>query len=441
VIGIVKLSGRSPAAQGRRQESQEPPVTKLSCCQPKDIKTSQALDISRHGLNWLEGVVAFSGLLQSSSAAEQQRCSTHQPCPVPLDGCFADRRPFGKPFSTKDLISVQGCSKIIVTAMGLVVVLAALLAAATYAFDQVSPWPMALKKRYSWDRSGLEMNRALERFVPNNVVAKLNLQYDAGDREARLDVFFPSAVERTDQVLPVIVWVHGGSWIAGGKDYIANYLRILAARGFVTVGVDYALAPARTYPNPVRQVNAALGFLTRNAVPLHVDPSRLFLAGDSAGAQIAAQLANAISSSSYAAEVGIVPSIERSQLKGVIFHCGVYEVTLTNFARKGVLWAYFGTQDFDSDPRISQFSVARHVTPKFPPLFISAGKDDEFAPQSYSFADKVAAQGVMVDRLFFPQAYTPKVWHQFQFGLDTEAGRVALERSIAFISGQLKISE
>jgi acetyl esterase len=354
----------------------------------------------------------------------------------PLDGCFADRIPSDGYYSMKDRVSVQRRWKTVVAAMGLIVALASLLAAGIYTFVQVSPWPMALMKRYTWDRSGLEMNQALERFVPNNVVGKLNLQYDPGDREARLDVFFPSAVERTDRVLPVIVWVHGGSWISGSKDHIANYLRILAARGFVTVGVDYTLAPARTYPNPVRQVNAALGFLTGNGALLHVDRSRLFLAGDSAGAQIAAQLANAISSSSYAAEVGVVPSIERSQLKGVIFHCGVYEATLTNFARKGVLWAYFGTKDFDRDPRLSQFSVARHVTPEFPPLFISAGNADDFAPQSYFFADKVVAQGGVVDRLFFPQAYTPKVWHQFQFNLDTEAGRMALERSIDFISAR-----
>jgi acetyl esterase len=91
-----------------------------------------------------------------------------------------------------------------------------------------------------------------------------------------------------------------------------------------------------------------------------------------------------------------------------------------------------------SDPRISQYSVARHVTPEFPSMFISAGNEDEFAPQSYLFADNVAAQGFMVDRLFLPQAYLPKVWHQFQFSLDTEAGRLASERSIDFISARLE---
>jgi acetyl esterase len=313
-----------------------------------------------------------------------------------------------------------------------------LLSVVAYTAFEFSPWPFVLLRRLEWDNSGMQMNEALKKYTPSNVVGRLNIEYDTSESDARLDVFYPSTIEGTDRVLPAIVWVHGGSWISGSKEYVANYLRILAARGFTTIGVDYTLAPAANYPNPVRQVNAALGFLSRNAASLHVDRSRLFLAGDSAGAQIAAQLANAISSSSYAAEIGVVPFVERSQLRGVVFYCGVYEAKLTQFRKKGVLWAYFGTQDFGGDPRLSNFSVARHVTPEFPPLFISVGNNDEFAPQSYLFADNVAAQGVMVDRLFFPQAYTPKVWHQFQFGLDTEAGRLALERSIYFVTERLK---
>lgn len=316
--------------------------------------------------------------------------------------------------------------------------LSALLAVAAYTAFQVSPWPSVLLRRVEWNRGGITMNNALQKYVPANVVSRLNLEYDKTDNDARLDVFYPSLVEGTDRLLPTIVWVHGGSWISGSKDYIANYLRILASRGFTVVGVDYTLAPAMTYPTPVRQVNAAIAFINRNGSALHADQSRLFLAGDSAGAQIAAQLANVISSTSYAADVGVVPSVQRSQLKGVVLHCGSYDSKFGNFKRNGVLWAYFGTKDFISDPRLSQFNIARHITPEFPPMFISVGNDDPFAPHSYLMAENVAAQGVFVDRLFFPQDYTPKLWHEFQFSLDLEAGRLALERSLRFMNERLK---
>ena len=73
-------------------------------------------------------------------------------------------------------------------------------------------------------------------------------------------------------------------------------------------------------------MNTALGYLSKNEAALHVDASKLFLAGDSAGAQIAAQLAIVISNSPYAKRMGVTPYINRRQLLGVILHCGVYDL-------------------------------------------------------------------------------------------------------------------
>jgi acetyl esterase/lipase len=154
-------------------------------------------------------------------------------------------------------------------------------------------------------------------------------------------------------------------------------------------------------------VNTALAFIGQNTARLHVDSSKLFLAGDSAGSQIAAQLANIVSVLSYANEVGITPSIKRSQLRGVILHCGVYGIEKINFEepfgafRRTVLWSYFGTKDFLQDPRLAQFSVARHITGEFPPMFISAGNGDPRLPQSHMLAATAARLGVIMDNLFF----------------------------------------
>jgi acetyl esterase len=165
----------------------------------------------------------------------------------------------------------------------------------------------------------------------------------------------------------------------------------------------------------------------------------VFLAGDSAGAQIVAQLANVISVPSYAREVGIEPSIGRSELRGVILHSGLYDAELThNFRRRGVLWAYFGTQDFMKDPRIEQFSVVRHITANFPPIFVSSGNDDGLAPQSHLLAEVAKKHGVFVDSLFFPKDYKPPIPHEFQFNLNTDEGRLALERSVKFLADQLR---
>lgn len=317
---------------------------------------------------------------------------------------------------------------------------AVIVIAAGYIAFRVSPWPSALLVRVLFEQHARTISKALEKHVPAGVVAVLDEHYDPTDEDAYLDVYYPSEVENGVTSLPTIVWVHGGAWVSGSKEDIANYLEILASSGFTVVGVGYSLAPGSTYPTPVKQVNAALAYLEANAQRLHVKPSEIVLAGDSGGAQIAAQLANIISVPSYASAVGIVPSIERAQLSGVILYCGAYDIEMIDmkgaFAGflKTVLWSYTGTKDFMSDPRVAEASVIHYVTSDFPRTFISGGNADPLTPQSRAFAEAIARLGVHVDSLFFPTDYEPALPHEYQFNLDTDAGMTALERSTRFLS-------
>ena len=97
--------------------------------------------------------------------------------------------------------------------------------------------------------------------------------------------------------------------------------------------------------------------------------------------------------------------------------------------------AYFGAKDFMADPRVETFSVLHHVTPSFPPSFISAGNADPLEPHSRALAASLEAQGVKVDALFFPDDYVDALPHEYQFNLDNEAGQHAMDRSVAFLQG------
>ncbi len=318
----------------------------------------------------------------------------------------------------------------------------AALVAAGYAAFQLSPWPGALIVRVAFDRGGARISRALDARVPAGITAQLDLRYDVTDEDALLDVFYPSKVADSTAWRPTVVWVHGGGWVAGSKDHVANYLRILAGRGYTVVGVGYSLAPGATYPTPVRQVNAALAYLVQNAGRLRVNPAHFVLAGNSAGAQIAAQLANVLSEPSYARSLTIRPSIDRNQLAGVILYSGSYDLRRINLngpygrLMKTVLWSYSGSKDFMNAPRFATGSVQEYVTSTFPPTFISAGNGDPAEPSSSAFAKALAERGVKVDGLFFPGDRRPALPHDYQFRLETEAGRLALDRSVAFLSGK-----
>ncbi len=318
-----------------------------------------------------------------------------------------------------------------------------LIAAVLIAF-RVSPWPKAMIIRYMFNKGGKITNQALEKHVPPGITAQLNLPYAPGDKDALLDVYYPSAIAATDSVLPTIVWIHGGAWIAGSKNDVANYCKILSSKGFTVIAIDYSLAPGKKYPTPVVQSNQALAYIRQNAHTLHANTDLLFLAGDSGGAQLAAQLANLITSPDFARQMNIIPAIDAAALRGAILYCGAYDAGLVdvkgpmaNFLNT-VLWSYSGTKDFMNDTSFARLSVVHYADEHFPATFISVGNDDPLRQHSYELSKVLSGKQVSVDSLFFPEAYLPKLPHEYQFDLDLEAGRTALDRSVQFIQTHIQ---
>ncbi|WP_114950733.1 alpha/beta hydrolase [Sphingosinicella terrae] len=312
--------------------------------------------------------------------------------------------------------------------------IALLLGLLALASHYLTPWPGVLLVRAAFARGAAQLSAGLEKHVPAGVRSRLGIVYDPADPDARLDIFTPGVGTRQG---PTIVWVHGGGYVAGDRSEIANYLKVLAGQGFGVVAVGYSIAPERTYPTPVRQVNAALGFLGREGRRLGVDPDRIIVAGDSAGAQIAAQVANLVTAPAYARAMGIAPAIGPDRLRGAILFCGPYDGELLggpaemSWFMRTTSWAYSGRRDHRDNPQFRLMSITTFATPAFPPAFVSAGNGDPLLPHSLSLARALRGRGVPVDSLFFP-GHEPPLPHLYQFDLDVPAGREALRRALAF---------
>ena len=236
------------------------------------------------------------------------------------------------------------------------VVFLVLIASIVFLFFKLSPWPSALLIRYAFEKDAKHTNEMLEKHVPNGVTELLDVQYDLQDADAKFDFYYPIS---TDSILPLIVWVHGGGWVSGNKRQMSNYLKIMSAKGYVVASVDYSIAPEKHYPIPVKQVMKALRYIQEHAENHNIDSSTIFLAGDSAGSHIVAQVANIISEPSYAELIEIQPSVERSNIKGVILYCGVYmdegidlDGEIGKF-QNTVLWAYSGKKNYLEDAYFS----------------------------------------------------------------------------------------
>ena len=320
-------------------------------------------------------------------------------------------------------------------------VIIALVALVWVAF-QVSPWPSALLIRNAMEQNSAEQITIMDKYVPaSGIEATYNISYRNNDKDALMDVFTTTSAAQADKKLPTIIWVHGGGWVSGSKENVAPYLKILASKGYTTIGLDYSIAPEKQYPTPVIQVTEALKYVNEHAADLNVDKEQIILAGDSAGSQIAAQVATIITNPEYAKLMDMTPPLQASQLSAMLLSCGAYDLSLAN-ANDGsegaqlietFLWSYSGYKDFSKDTAIYPASVIDHVNKDFPPSFITAGNKDPLLQQSEAMAAKLKSLGVTTDALFYPPTYTPELQHEYQFNLDIAAGKLALEHMLTFV--------
>ncbi len=90
---------------------------------------------------------------------------------------------------------------------------------------------------------------------------------------------------------PILLYLHGGCWVMGGKHTHDRLVRELAAGAQAAiVFVNYTLAPEARYPVQNEQAYAVLKYVSENAAELGLDASRIAVAGDCAGGNIAAAL-------------------------------------------------------------------------------------------------------------------------------------------------------
>jgi acetyl esterase len=131
---------------------------------------------------------------------------------------------------------------------------------------------IAEEVRAPWARGGPQMVRAFEHHLTD------------GNGTVRLRIHDPEGRGQT----PALVYLHGGGWTLFSIDTHDRLMREYAARaGVVVVGVDYALAPEAKFPRALSQVTATVEFLAGRGAELGIDPGRLALGGDSAGANLA----------------------------------------------------------------------------------------------------------------------------------------------------------
>jgi len=207
---------------------------------------------------------------------------------------------------------------------------------------------------------------------------------------------------KPEDLLPVLVYFHGGGWVIGDLDTHDTLCRELSnLSGAAVAAVDYRLAPEHRFPAAVDDASAATRWVHAHAASLGVDPERLAVGGDSAGGNLAAGVAIA------ARDAGDLP---------IAFQLLIYPVTdlrrghdsytrngqgfgLTSDAMHYFHDHYIADAAQDLDWRASPLLCGKLAG--LPPALVLTAGFDPLHDEGQAYADALAAAGNRVSHISF----------------------------------------
>ena len=199
----------------------------------------------------------------------------------------------------------------------------------------------------------------------------------------------------SSDILPALVFFHGGGWTIGDLDTHDVVCRQLAAGARCAVfSVDYRLAPESPFPAAVDDAVAATKYLLSNPGPLKIDASRIAVGGDSAGGNLAAVVALELKKHNLAFQLLIYPATDqRCEFDSHSRNGEGYLLTKEGirFFRGGYLPDPKDWTDWRASPLLA--ADHRGVAPAY---VLTAGFDP-LLDEGRAYAEKLSAAGVAVE--------------------------------------------
>ena len=260
----------------------------------------------------------------------------------------------------------------------------------------------------SASRSDRKRDKAIP--IPEGVSQCRNISYGHHGKWNLLDVYFPNG---TNTPLPTIVSIHGGGYVYGNTEIYRRYCMDLARRGFSVVNFNYRLAPKWKFPAPLEDTNTVLHWIYRNAAQYHLDPDRIILIGDSAGAQLASQYAAIAVNPDYAAVFDFqVPSV---QIRVLCLNCGLYDPQeFSTGLTKGLVRDYLGPKPDWSDPRLR---VLDAIHSDYPPTFLMTAHHDFLRDKMEPMANYLKSKRIPCEAVCFGSPEDTHIAHVFHVNI------------------------
>ena len=226
-----------------------------------------------------------------------------------------------------------------------------------------------------------------------------NRTIPGGPNAKEISITIVRPQSNSNETLPVVMYFHGGGWVLGGFDTHERLVRELANKAnVVVIFVNYTPSPEAKYPVALEEAYAATKWIAQNGKTVNVNASRLAVAGDSVGGNMAAAVA-------LLAKERDGPPIR--------FQLLFYPVTDANFetssymkyqegywlSREAMKWFwdnYVSNQTNIKEPTVSPLRASIDRLRGLPPALIINGEFDVLRDEGEAYAHKLMEAGVQV---------------------------------------------
>ncbi len=196
---------------------------------------------------------------------------------------------------------------------------------------------------------------------------------------------------------PIHVFLHGGGWMFGTID--EPFVDILcrertALAGYVSVAVDYRLAPEHKFPIPLNDSYAALEWIVDHAAEFDADPTRVTIGGGSAGANLAAAVALRARNENGPAitfQLLEIPALDLTMNGSSLEKYGTGEYPLSKTDILACLDAYLATPE-DALNEYASPLLAKDLS-GLPPAHIMTSEYDPLQDDGTRYAERLIAEG------------------------------------------------
>jgi acetyl esterase/lipase len=246
--------------------------------------------------------------------------------------------------------------------------------------------------------------------------------------ELKVDVWQPA---ETPEPRPAMIYVFGGGWVSGDRAQLPAYFRWLTSQGLTVFAVDYRLATPGDpgWEKAPGDVKCAVGWVRTNAARHGIDPNRIVLGGNSAGANLATLVA-------YTAGNDAVPAscaTGETSVRAVVEFYGPTDLTAAHRDTKstdarGMMETYLGGTPDAVPDRYRRNSPLTYVRPGLPPTLILQGERDSVVPAGQATALKARLDAAGVPNTLLTLPATEHSFDGLYGGFATQISRPVLTR-------------